>query len=185
VIVRVANFALAIALFTAASAIAIGGARGQDAGDRTDTNPVHKPTPEPDARSLKVHGIFRSNMVLQRDKPITIWGWAATGAEVEVSFGKQSATAKATGNQGRWEANFKAQPANAQGQMLSVRSGDEHIEMDNILIGDIWVMNGQSNMAYGLRAVYEAEFEASMAHLPLLRHIRINPNESEHVITVA
>ena len=54
--------------------------------------------------------------------------------------------------------------------------------MDNILIGDIWVMNGQSNMAFALKAVYEAPFEASMAHLPLLRHLRINSGaESENL----
>ncbi|MBI1372286.1 MAG: hypothetical protein GC159_05935 [Phycisphaera sp.] len=56
--------------------------------------------------------------------------------------------------------------------------------MDDILIGDIWVMNGQSNMAFSLKAVYDADFEASMAHLPLLRHIRINSGaESEKVET--
>ena len=47
------------------------------------------------ADELKTHGIFRSNMVLQRDKPITIWGWAPAGSEVKVSFGKRSANGKA------------------------------------------------------------------------------------------
>jgi sialate O-acetylesterase len=134
------------------------------------------------ADSLKVHGIFRSNMVLQRDKPITVWGWAPAGSEVKVALGEQSATGKATGDKGRWEVVFDPQPANANGQTLTVRAGDQTIEMKNILIGDVWVMNGQSNMAFGLRAVYQAPFEASMAHLPLLRHIRINSYaESEHV----
>ena len=56
--------------------------------------------------------------------------------------------------------------------------------MDNILVGDVWVMNGQSNMAFALKAVYQGPFEASMAHLPLLRHIRIRSGaESEHVET--
>ena len=133
---------------------------------------------------LKVHGIFRSNMVLQRDKPLTIWGWAPAGTDVKVSLGKLSGTGKAAGDKGRWEVLFKAQPANAEGQTLTVQAGDQVVTMDNILIGDIWVMNGQSNMAFGLRAVYQAHFEASMAHLPLLRHIRINSYaESEHVET--
>jgi len=136
------------------------------------------------ADQLKVHGIFRSNMVLQRDKPITIWGWAPAGTEVEASLGDQSAAGKATGDNGRWEVVFDPQPANANGQTLKVQAGDQTIEMKNILIGDIWVMNGQSNMAFGLRAVYQAQFEASMAHLPLLRRIQINSYaESEHVET--
>ena len=135
-------------------------------------------------QKLKVHGIFRSNMVLQRDKPIAIWGWAPSGTNVKVSFGKLTATGKPAGDKGRWEVLFKAQAANAQGQTITVQAGDQVVKMDNIVIGDIWVMNGQSNMAFALKAVYQAPLEASMAHLPLLRHIRINSYaESEHVET--
>ena len=134
------------------------------------------------ADPLKVHGIFRSNMVLQRDKPITIWGWAPSGSEVQVTFGELSAAGKATGDNGRWEVTFDPQAANAEGQKLSVKAGDQLVEMDNILIGDVWVMNGQSNMAFALKAVYEGPFEASMAHLPLMRHLRINSGaESENI----
>ena len=136
------------------------------------------------ADQLKVQGIFRSNMVLQRDKPLTVWGWAPAGSDVKVSLGDHAVAGKAGGGEGRWEVVFDPQPANANGQTLTVRAGDQTIEMKNILIGDVWVMNGQSNMAFGLRAVYQAQFEASMAHLPLLRHIRINSYaESEHVET--
>ncbi|NQT36880.1 MAG: hypothetical protein HQ581_05300, partial [Planctomycetes bacterium] len=124
------------------------------------------------------------NMVIQRDKPITIWGWAEPGQKVSVQFGQEKAAATADGEAGRWEVTFPAKQANATGQKLVVTSGDETIEMDNILIGDVWVMNGQSNMAFGLRAVYQAGFESSMAHLPLLRHIQIRGGaESEFVET--
>ena len=134
--------------------------------------------------ALKVQGIFRSNMVLQRDKPITIWGWAPVGSEVKVSLGKLSANGKAEGEKGRWQVTFDSQPANSKGQELVVKAGEAVIRMENILIGDVWVMNGQSNMAFGLRGVYQAQFEASMAHLPLLRRIQINSYaESEHVET--
>ena len=135
-----------------------------------------------DGQPLKVHGIFRSNMVLQRDKPIKVWGWATKGDKVEVRLGDKSATAQADQDSGRWEVVFDPQSANAKGQSLVVSAGNQKVEMTNILIGDIWVMNGQSNMAFALKAVYEAPFEASMAHLPLLRHIRIEAGaESEEV----
>ena len=65
------------------------------------------------ADALKAHGIFRSNMVLQRDKPITIWGWAPVGSEVKVSLGKLSANGKAEGEKGRWQVTFDSQPANS------------------------------------------------------------------------
>ncbi len=136
------------------------------------------------AGSLKTHNIFSSNMVIQRDKPVTIWGWAESGQKVSVQFGQEKAEATAHGESGRWEVTFPPQQANATGQKLVVSAGNERIEMENILIGDIWVMNGQSNMAFGLRAVYQAAFESSMAHLPLLRHIRIRGGaESEFVET--
>lgn len=132
--------------------------------------------------TLKVHGIFRSNMVLQRDKPITVWGWAPAGTTVTATLGRDSAKSKADGDAGRWEVVFQPQAANADGLKLVVTAGDSAVTMDNILIGDIWVMNGQSNMAYGLRAVYRAGFESSMAHLPQMRHIRIlSGAESEHI----
>ena len=114
------------------------------------------------AETLKTHGIFRSNMVLQRDKPITIWGWAPVGSEVKVSFGKRSAKAKTAEEKGRWQVTFESQSANSQGQELVVKTGEEVIRMENILIGDLWVMNGQSNMAFALKS-----------RLP--KHVRIGP----------
>lgn len=132
--------------------------------------------------ALKVHGIFRSNMVIQREKPIIIWGWADPGTSVTVEFLGAKAEVKADTKEGRWEAVFPAQPANSAGQTLSVAAGGESVSMENILIGDIWVMNGQSNMAFALKAVYDGGFEASMAHFPQLRHFRINAGaESEYV----
>ena len=131
------------------------------------------------AGTLKTHGIFSSNTVIQRDKPITIWGWAETGHKVSVRFGGAKAEATAGGEAGGWEVAFPARQADASGQKLTVTSGDEMIEMDNILIGDVWVMNGQSNMAFGLGKTYRADMETATAHLPLLRGVDIAPNESE------
>jgi len=128
--------------------------------------------------TLRVHNIFGPNMVIQRDKPITIWGWAQTGHKVAVRFGQAQAEATAGGEAGRWEVTFPARQADATGQKLIVTAGDETIEMDNIVIGDVWVMNGQSNMAFGLGKTYRADMETATAHLPLLRRVGISPNES-------
>jgi sialate O-acetylesterase len=125
--------------------------------------------------ALRVHHIFGSGMVIQRDKSITIWGWAEPGRKVSVQFGEAKAEATAGGEAGRWEVTFPARQADATGQKLTVTSGDEKLEMDNILIGDVWVMNGQSNMAFGLGKTYEADMEMAAAHLPLLRRVGIAP----------
>jgi sialate O-acetylesterase len=126
---------------------------------------------------LRVHNIFGSDMVIQRDKPITIWGWSEPGRKVSVEFGREKAKATAGGQAGRWEVTFKAREANVTGQKLTVAAGDEKIEMDNIVIGDVWVMNGQSNMAWGLGKTLQADMELAQANLPLLRQVRISPNE--------
>ena len=130
------------------------------------------------SRMLRVHNIFGANMVIQRDKPITIWGWTKPGRKVSVEFGREKVEATAGGGAGRWEVTFHARQADAKGQKLTVTSGDETIEMNNIVIGDVWVMNGQSNMAFGLGKTYRADMETAAAHLPLLRRIGISPNES-------
>ncbi len=130
------------------------------------------------AGTLKAHGIFSSNMVIQRDKPIAIWGWAKRGSKVSVQFGTKIAETTAGDEAGRWDVTFPAQAANANGQKLTVTAGNETIEMDNILIGDIWVMNGQSNMAFGLSKTYRADMETATANLPSLRRVGIAPNES-------
>jgi len=128
--------------------------------------------------TLRVHNIFGSNMVIQRDKPIVIWGWAQPGQKVSVEFGEAKAQSTAGGEEGRWEVTFPAQAADATARKLTVSCGADTIVMENIVIGDVWVMNGQSNMAQSLSRVEEGDIEAAQAHLPLLRHMRIQANES-------
>ncbi|MHC4202577.1 MAG: sialate O-acetylesterase family protein [Planctomycetota bacterium] len=128
------------------------------------------------AGTLKLHGIFSSNMVVQRSKPIVIWGWAETRAKVSVQFGEEKTEATADGEAGRWKVTFPAREADATGRKLTVVSGGETIVMDNIVIGDVWVMNGQSNMAFGLGKTSEADLEGVQAHVPLFRAVKISPN---------
>jgi len=135
------------------------------------------------ARPLKTHRIFSSNMVIQRDKPILIWGWADAGDKVSVQFGAEKAEAVAAGDVGRWEVKFPAHPADSTARTLTVSSGEETLRLDNVLIGDVWVMNGQSNMALGLDKVNDGDFEIAQADMPLLRAFRITPNESYELQT--
>lgn len=129
------------------------------------------------AKPLKAHGIFSSHMVLQRDKPVVIWGWADTGDKVSVAFGDEKAEATAAGDDGRWQVTFPARGASAEPHRLVIASGEEKIEMENLVIGDVWVMNGQSNMAFSMGKTLEADLEGPQAHLPLLRYVGISANE--------
>lgn len=129
------------------------------------------------AGQLKLHAIFDSDMVLQRGKPIVIWGWAAPGATVSVQFGNDKADAQAAGDKGRWEVTFPAREASAVPQTLTVTAGAEKIEMGNIVVGDVWVMYGQSNMAFPLGKVWGRDTEVAQANLPNLRLFSIATNE--------
>jgi sialate O-acetylesterase len=127
--------------------------------------------------NLRLHAIFDSDMVLQRGKPITIWGWAKSGENVSVQLGKDKAEAKAAADKGRWEVTFGAREASTEPQTLTVTAGGEKVEMGNIVVGDVWVMYGQSNMAFPLKQVSNRDTESAQANLPNLRLFSISTNE--------
>jgi len=97
---------------------------------------------------LRLADIFQSRMVLQRDKEVPVWGWADPGATVEVKFGGQTATATA-GQDGMWMTKLKPMPANANNQPMTVTSGGETLTFDDVVVGEVWVAAGQSNMNAG------------------------------------
>jgi sialate O-acetylesterase len=129
------------------------------------------------AGRLRLHAIFDSDMVLQRDKPISIWGWAAPGSAVSVQLGADKAEATVDAAKGRWEVSFPARPASAEPQTLTVTAGADKVEMGNIVVGDVWVMYGQSNMAFPLKQVTNRDTESAQANLPNLRLFSITGNE--------
>ncbi|MEO2091563.1 MAG: sialate O-acetylesterase [Gemmataceae bacterium] len=100
---------------------------------------------------VKVHPIFSDNMVLQRDKPITVWGTADDGEEVSVSLsegGRGAITMPATVKDGKWQMNLPAQKA-MTGLVLTVK-GKNTVEFKNVAVGDVWLCSGQSNMEWKL-----------------------------------
>ena len=130
---------------------------------------------------LRLAGIFADHMVLQRDQPVHIWGWADAGQKVTVFFTDQ--TEKVVANQnGVWSVTFKPMKADSQGRQLRVESGGQSIVFDDVLVGEVWHASGQSNMAMNVDAMAK-ELEAvakdiSAADLPILRFCRINEPES-------
>ncbi len=140
--------------------------------------------------TLKLHNIFSSNMVLQRGKPIKVWGWAKPGDTVTVQLGteKTNGTVQAAApvdvfgydkdyaGLGSWAVAFPARDASAEPQTLIVTAGADKITMTNIVVGDVWVMYGQSNMAFPLNKT-DGRLLAEQAHLPILRLFSITGNE--------
>ena len=124
------------------------------------------------AEGLCISNVFQSNMVLQRDKPIRVWGWASKGDKVKVTFA--GATAESTaGTDRKWQVSFPAKGAQAQPQKMTVQSGGKTITLENILVGDVWLLGGQSNMEFELAKVENGNLEIISANFPKIRILTV------------
>lgn len=121
---------------------------------------------------LCLSNLFQSNMVLQRGKPIAIWGWASPGEQVTVTLGGQRQTA-ITNQDGAWKVRLPAMETNAEPQQMTVGSADKTLTLENILIGDVWVLGGQSNMEFPLDRIENGELEIVSANFPKIRVLTV------------
>ncbi len=120
---------------------------------------------------LKMPAIFGSHMVLQREMPIPVWGWDSPGAEVTVTLGEAAAKAKA-GSDGKWLVELPAQKAGGGPLQLTV-SGSSEKKFEDVLIGEVWLCSGQSNMEWVVASSDNAKEEIAAAKHPQIRHIKI------------
>jgi sialate O-acetylesterase len=117
--------------------------------------------------------IFGDNMVLQRDKLIPVWGWAAPNEKITVQFNKQIKTAVA-GKDGKWKLNLS--PEKAGGPYVLFAVGKNTVQFKNVLVGEVWVCSGQSNMEMsigGWGKINNYEQEIANANYPQIRHIKV------------
>jgi sialate O-acetylesterase len=143
------------------------------------------------AAPLKLHAVFSDHMVIQRDKPIKVWGWAQPGQTIYVKFGEETAEAKAGptapvqvaniseqyAGLGPWEVTFPAREANVEPTTLQVTNRQDMLTVEDILIGDVWVLYGQSNMAWPMGKSTGSDIARAQADRPLLREFKIKGNE--------
>ncbi len=116
---------------------------------------------------VKLASIFGDSMVLQCELPVPVWGWADPGEDVAVSLGGQSKAAKADEN-GRWQVKLDALKANAEGQKLIVTAKNT-IELTDVLIGEVWICSGQSNMEWSVAGALNPDKEIAAAEHPQIR----------------
>lgn len=115
-------------------------------------------------------------MVLQREMPIRLRGWADPGERVTVEFGDTQAETLAT-QQGTWEVTLPEQRANTVGQNLVFQSTNR-IVLDDVLVGEVWLCSGQSNMEWTVAASERATEEIANANYPLIRHMKVGQRPS-------
>lgn len=121
---------------------------------------------------LCVSNLFQTNMVLQRDRPIGIWGWATLGETVTVTLGDDEQTVTADRDR-RWRVTLRARPANATPARITIQGSKDSLVLDNVLIGDVWVLGGQSNMEFELAKVENGPLEIVSANFPNLRILTV------------
>ena len=113
-----------------------------------------------------VSPIFGDHMVLQRGKPNAIWGWAESGREIRVTIGQNEARTSA-GKDGRWSVAIE--PPAVGGPYTVVIDGPQHVELRDVLVGDVWLCGGQSNMEMALAHARNGSEEVKAAAHPNIR----------------
>ena len=129
--------------------------------------PVH-------AAGVMMPRVFGDHMVLQRERPVPAWGWTDPGAQVSVEFAGQRKEANA-GPDGRWEIRLDAMPACASGAVFRVVQGTNTLEFKDVVVGEVWLCSGQSNMQGALSNAAGASEDIATAAFPNLRYFDIAP----------
>ncbi len=121
---------------------------------------------------LRLSSIFGDHMVLQQQRPIPVWGWSEAGAEVTGSLGEETQRAVANA-EGRWQMSFAARKAGGEPLELHLRSGETELRFRDILMGEVWICSGQSNMDWAINRSGFQEETLADADQPELRLYRV------------
>lgn len=125
--------------------------------------------------TVKLPVIFGDSMVLQREKPITVWGWANPGEKITVKFRSQNKSVTANAS-GKWK--LQLDPEKAGGPYTLTIAGSNTIVLKDVLVGEVWVCSGQSNMEMAVKHCDSAELEIKSANFPQIRHFAVQRNMS-------
>lgn len=120
---------------------------------------------------VRLPGFFGSHMVLQRDMPVPIWGWADAGEAVSVKLGDMRAVTTTAGADGKWKVWLPEMPAG--GPFTLTVTGKNTLTLDDVLVGEVWLCSGQSNMEWVVANSKDRDAEIASAKYPQIRHIKI------------
>jgi len=126
---------------------------------------------------VKLPAILSDHMVLQADASVPIWGWAEPGEEVTVSFATQAKTTKADAD-GKWMVKLDKLKTGDAPQTLTVK-GKNTLTVKDVLVGEVWLGSGQSNMALNVGAVNHADEEIAAAKFPALRMFKVSSDATD------
>ncbi|ATY34477.1 9-O-acetylesterase [Sphingomonas psychrotolerans] len=124
-----------------------------------------------------LHPMFQDHGVLQRDRPIAIWGDAPAGESLEVTFGDKKIQARAD-KVGHWQVELPPMPAGGPYALSVVTRGGNSQRAEDLLVGDVWLCSGQSNMEYPVSGVLGAAGEIGKANDPEMRLMTVEKKTS-------
>jgi sialate O-acetylesterase len=125
---------------------------------------------------VKLPAIFSDHLVLQSGVAIPVWGWAEPDEEVTISVADRKATAK-TGADGRWRVNLDS--LKPGGPLTMTVQGRNSLKIDDVLVGEVWLGSGQSNMALTVNRANDFEKEKAAADLPQIRMFSVGSGSAE------
>jgi sialate O-acetylesterase len=128
--------------------------------------------------SLELPLLFSDGAVLQRDRPLPVWGWAEPGARIEVTFDGRTA-ATVTKDNGAWRVELPAHAAGGPYRLEIVERGGDRVTVRDVLVGDVWLASGQSNMEWPVAEAQDAEREIAQARDAGIRHFKVPKSWSE------
>ncbi|MFK8114313.1 MAG: sialate O-acetylesterase [Rubripirellula sp.] len=118
---------------------------------------------------VQLGSLFSNNAVLQRDVSLPIWGTADPGERITVEFAGQSKVCTAEKGTGKWRVNFDPLSTSSNPRSLQVRGASDELTIDGLLVGEVWLASGQSNMAMRVELAHDVQKELSDSECPLLR----------------
>jgi len=130
----------------------------------TFASPVHA--------EIKLNGLFADGLVLQCEMPAPIWGTADPGEPVTVEFAGQKKSVVA-GAAGRWQVKLDALPASAEPRELMVTGKNSSVKVSDVLVGEVWLASGQSNMGSPVSSLHDADAVLAQAGDPQLRFFTV------------
>ncbi|MED5621921.1 sialate O-acetylesterase [Ideonella sp. BN130291] len=119
---------------------------------------------------VRLATVFGDHMVLQRDRPLQFWGQATPGQTLSVEFAGRKASTR-VGADGRWRVQLPELPAGGPHRLRVM--GDQTVELNDVLIGDVWLLGGQSNMEWPLAQTDTGPQEVATPQNAQLRHLRV------------
>lgn len=128
---------------------------------------------------VKLPAIFSDHMVLQREMKVPVWGWADPGESVTVSIGEQKQTASAD-EKGHWCVTFE--PLASDQPLSLVAEGNNRVEVQDILVGEVWLCSGQSNMEFKVKDCWNGDLDVSAANFPNIRLLSVKGPGSQETV---